>query len=223
MPITTPKLSWFLLPFLAIALLVLGSDVFNKPSFTEGAQTSAPSSTILSEEAVSAARRDLAMYWTLLDDSYYAEVKSAIPPHQSETEAFVQMKRPADPVVQASILTDADKLNGCEWRGVVAFEAAATRRFDVWDDDPSKWAWSDYEETRSVPFFSLKIDRRNGNWVVRDSSTYPSRASAVKAERILSLERDRDALITTRANQLRAKHDALASSLMSQWIALIKR
>jgi hypothetical protein len=69
----------------------------------------------------------------------------------------VQFK-PATPKVVAEDITEADRLNGVEWHGAVNFSAPAHRV--RMDGNP----WADWEPWPQGTFWSVELEKRNGNW-----------------------------------------------------------
>jgi hypothetical protein len=68
-------------------------------------------------------------------------------------------------------LTEADKLNGIEWKGSLVFSFAAARTYQMYDEfgkeTTAYWTqwWSLEEKARSQPTYRIHLVKKHGQWM----------------------------------------------------------
>lgn len=108
------------------------------------------------------AREEAEEFWnsqiTKCDDSYY---RKQVLVKKDNYEVYYQMKEPSVKVLPIK-LTEADQLNGIEWRGTIAFQPKASR---VWSSERKMWTeW--LKGSMEVPELSYSMQKANGRWSV---------------------------------------------------------
>jgi hypothetical protein len=125
--------------------------------------TRTPSSPIDAE-----AQREAEKFWatqvTKCGDSYY---RKEILPKKDNYVLYFQMRDP-EIVVTLNKVSEADRLNGIEWKGETSFSPKASR---VWGTE--KGAWYEWKPGMgNVPDLSYGMRKVSGQWKVNTEKSY---------------------------------------------------
>lgn len=128
--------------------------------------------TALDREALAFVRSRIAEHWLEAPDGWTTELRHqnllgqvlpGLPPvrfHQVRSLAFTLEPEP---------LTEAQRLNGADYRGAVTFARTAERHYRTVEtfEGPPGWSpWTDAWER------VLAVERRNGQWLLQDSDHF---------------------------------------------------
>jgi hypothetical protein len=144
---------------LTAALLVLLSAACS----TRLGSTDSP----LDVEAKGEAEKFWATQITKCGDFHY---RKQILPEKDNYVLYFQMRN-AGVVVSPNKVTEADRLNGIEWKGETSFRPEASR---VWGTE--KGAWYEWKPGMgNVPDLSYGMRKVNGKWAVNTEKSYVAR------------------------------------------------
>jgi hypothetical protein len=126
-----------------------------------------PAGSRLDAEAKEEAEKFWATQTTRCGDSYY---RKQILPEKDNYVLYFQM-RDAEVVVTPNKVSEADRLNGIEWKGETSFRPKASR---VWGTE--KGAWYEWKPGMgNVPDLSYGMRKVNGRWAVNTEKSYVTR------------------------------------------------
>ncbi len=121
-----------------------------------------------SGRAMRVAESTLASQWTKCGDSYYT-----LRDEQLMSKAAIVQMRGVRAAVTPLVVTEADKLNGIDWKGSAAFYARASREYR-WEavtymiGGQYREGWNDWK-AREDPFARVPVARVNGEWMAAPS------------------------------------------------------
>jgi hypothetical protein len=141
-------------------------------SATTNADDATKKETALLEEAGKLAANCALEHWAIQQDGalWYGHVDQNDLLNPELISQDVQFK-PVTPNLVTAEMSEADRLNGVEWRGAVNFSATAGR---VRQNDLS---WTDWQSYKYGTFWSVRLEKRNGNWTVNEQVIEVGRGS----------------------------------------------
>lgn len=127
----------------------------------------------ITQEALKLAAGCAAKHWIIQEDGalWFGHVEH----RAGETSFFdyadcnVQFKPVTPHLVEAEI-SEADRLNGVEWHGAVDFSAQAYR------SQREDKSWKDWQPWEHGTFWSVGLEKRNGNWTVEERTIQLARS-----------------------------------------------
>jgi hypothetical protein len=132
----------------------------------------------LDQKALDKARELFAQHWTQCGDTWISdETGISLDFQMTYTKAsrqLVELKGVRFTVPwHANQATDADKLNGIEWKGAIDFKYAAGRRFPLFEPPNGELhgPWSDWWAPESTITRSIHLVKKSGAWL-RDESVH---------------------------------------------------
>ena len=165
-------------------------------------QPQQPAPPSLDQEAVAFAKKKFFELWTQVGDSWFTWHTL------TETFPYLIQIRGLTYKVKPERLSEADTLNGFQWRGQVGFFNRVYRAYDRNRDDPQVPQWSDWFENARFegPGFggvSYFIIKKNGQWTTSQPQTVDGTAvytkpSEEQIKKILTESQDTNAGIASK-------------------------
>lgn len=96
--------------------------------------------------------------------------------YSGKVKAYMEINQPVAVVGPSGPLSEVDKLNGIEWIGSVALYCKATRQYSM-----DHREWDDWESCYDsyVDKSTIKLQKKNGQWIFPVDSFEPSKNTAV--------------------------------------------
>ncbi len=140
-----------------------------------------PRPTSLEDVALEKAMENFRAHWQQCGDSYLSIVER--PGSETRIEEL-KGPRPYFPDDVNKPLTEADRLNGLTWKGVVFFNYGAMRRYDAREKSWSEWR---PQGTARTGYWWLEITDKDGKWECKPWS--PDQDDAMKFRKPLDCDK----------------------------------
>lgn len=131
--------------------------------------TAAPQPPTLDQEAVALAEKDFLEPWTQVGDSWFTWWRG------KTFSAFIQIRGVTHKVKPES-LSEAETLNGLQWKGEVRFFSRIYREYYQIIGEPQAPQWSDWRDGEPAPggewllLPSYRLTKKNGQWTIDSSA-----------------------------------------------------
>ena len=158
-------------------------------------QPQQPAPPSLDQEAVAFAKKKFFELWTQVGDSWFTSHT-----FRETGSEYIQI-RGLTYKVKPERLSEADTLNGFQWRGKVGFFSRVSRTYDRDIDGPQVPQWSDWFDDASykIPIddFSYFIIKKNGQWTTSHDTADYTKPSEEQIKKILTESQDTNAGIAS--------------------------
>ena len=158
-------------------------------------QPQPPAPQSLDQEAVAFAKKKFFELWTQVGDSWFTSHT-----FRETGSEYIQI-RGLTYKVKPERLSEADTLNGFQWRGKVGFFSRVSRTYDRDIDGPQVPQWSDWFDDASykIPIddFSYFIIKKNGQWTTSHDTADYTKPSEEQIKKILTESQDTNAGIAS--------------------------